>query len=340
VGEIGGDAMRKRTTMKITVLSLLLALVAGSLTASDGDGGYPVAFFQVPIGARPSGMGGAYLAVSNDASGALYNTAGLCSIDRPIFGTSYRALQLDRTLGYATVLFPSRSHSVIGLHWLYAGSGSVRVRDRNGFDLGRDFSVNNHVFGFIFAKKVSDLFSFGTKLNYLHTSFPEVSTYSVSFDFGVMAHLSELINREKRDLFPVQDIQAGLSVKHIAGKYMWNSEKYTQKYTTDSYYGYEQQDKFPIEIGLGVSGKLLKRKLLIATDLRKSEKQHIRFYGGAEYSVTPEFALRTGYSDSRFTAGTGFVFKVAKRSMSINYAFSSDKVEEGSEHIFSFDVLF
>ena len=34
------------------------------------------------------------------------------------------------------------------------------------------------------------------------------------------------------------------------------------------------------------------------------------------------------------------MFKFGERALAIDYAFSSDKVDEGSDHIFSFDLLF
>lgn len=321
------------------LISALVFYIVGSVEAVEADGGYAAAFLQVPIGARPTGMGGAYLAISNDAAGALFNPAGLNTLERPLFGTSYRTMTLDRKLGYATVMFPVRGKSALGIHWLYAGSGSVTVRDRNGLDLGREFSQNTHLFGILFAKRFTDLVAVGTKLNYMQSSIPEVRAFSVAFDFGATFYLSQLINREKRDRFPIQDMQAAIVLKSLSAKLPWNSEKYTRKYEGDTY-AYEQDDKVPAEFGLGISGRLLKRKLVLATDVRKNEKQSMRFHGGAEYYVTPEFALRTGYGDNRFAAGAGFMFKLGSRALAVDYAFSADKADEGSEHIFSIDMLF
>lgn len=320
------------------LVGLILCLAAW-VSAADGDGGYAAAFLQVPIGARPTGMGGAYLALSNDAAGALFNPAGLNTLEKPLFGTSYRAMSLDRTLGYATVILPVRGQSALGIHWLYAGSGSVKVRDANGTYLGREFSQNYHVFGVLFAKRFSDVVAVGTKLSYMQASIPEVKAYSIAFDFGLTFYLSQLISRETRDKQPVKDIQVAVVVKNISAKFPWNSEKYTRKYTTDQY-AYEQDDKVPTDFGLGASARFFKRKLILASDLRKTDKQHVRFHGGAEYYVTPELALRSGYSDKRLTAGAGFMFKLGTRALAIDYAFSSDKVDEGSDHIFSFDLLF
>ena len=318
---------------------VLAGLAATSALAEDGKGGYAGAFLQVPIGARPTAMGGAYTAVADDGAGPLYNPAGIANLKQMLFGSSYRAMQLDRSLTYAIFLVPIQGNSAIGFQWLYAGSGSVTARDDDGYTLDHDISYNNHNFAAVFSKRFERLFSLGAKLNYYHATFPEVSASSIGFGVGMMVYLDQLMDREKRETFPIKDIQVGACVNHLGIKYPWNSQDYNAVYGSGSL-GYEQDDEVPFQIGLGASARFLERKLLVATDVKKNEKQNVRFHAGAEYYVTREFALRTGYGDKRFTAGTGYMFKLQSVTMAIDYAFSTDKVDEGSEHIFWFDLLF
>lgn len=322
----------------VTALVLVSFVLGSSVSAEEFDGGYAAAFLQVPIGARPAGMGGAYRAVSNDAAGPLYNPAGLAKLNRNLFGTAYRAMRLDRVLGYAAATFPVRHQAVLGVNWLYAGSGSVAMRDFDGVRTGSDFSLNQHVFGLVFAKRFERLFAAGVKLNYFHARIPEVTAFSVGFDFGGMFYLNELINRERRDHFPIQDMQAALTIKNIAATYPWNSEKFERAFSTDPR-SYEQDDKVPVEVGLGVSGRLFRKHLLLALDGVKNTKQNPALYAGAEYFVSPELALRAGYADGRLAFGSGYIFKISGHALAIDYAFNSDKADEGSEHLFSLDLL-
>ena len=121
-------------TRYILSFLFLIALCTASVSAADGDGGYAGSYLQVPIGARPTAMGGAYIAVSNDGAGALYNPAGLCEIKKLMFSSSYRAMQLDRKLGYVGLMIPVEGDASIGLQWIYAGSGSVTARDPTYLD--------------------------------------------------------------------------------------------------------------------------------------------------------------------------------------------------------------
>ncbi|HUV31072.1 MAG TPA: PorV/PorQ family protein [Acidobacteriota bacterium] len=323
---------------------LVSAVLIGVLWAcpgrsAEGDGGYAGAFFQVPAGARPTAMGGAYLAVSDDGAAPLFNPAGLANLKRPLVGSSYRAMKLDRSLGYITVMFPVQGSAVVGAHWLYAGSGSVEARDSDGDLLGRDISNNNHQFAAVFAKRFERYLAFGINLGYLYSTMPEINAASVGFDFGLMFYVDQLFDREKREELPVKDIQVGLTFKNVSKRYSWNSETYLAKYTTNAT-GSERDDDVPLEFGLGAAGRFADRRLLLAADVLKNEKQGTQLHAGAEFYVSEEFALRSGYSDGRFTAGTGYMFRLGSRVLLIDYAFTTDKADEGSEHIFSFDVQF
>lgn len=325
---------------KLNVFFFIFAMVtAGSLSAEEADGGYAGAFLQVPIGARPTAMGGAYRAVSNDGAASFYNPAGISSLQRPMFASSYRLMQLDRKLGYAAVMIPVRGEAVIGGRWLYAGSGSVDVRDGDGELLGREFNINNHEFAIIFAKRFETYLSLGANLKYLYSRIPEVGAATVGFDLGVMLHIDYLFNRERRETMSVRDIQIGLVARNLGSHYNWNSESY-DALTTPNPQGREQDDNVPAEIGLGVSARFINRKLLLASDVSKNEEQSPVFRGGAEYFVRPEFSLRAGYGDGYLAAGTGYIFTIGKSVLAIDYAFSAEKAGEGSEHIFSLDLLF
>jgi hypothetical protein len=324
-----------KTLIALTCISVSTAL---PLAADEGNGGYAGSFFQIPLGARPVAMGGAYRSISNDGAGPLYNPAGLSLISHKLFGSSYRVMEQDRRLGYATFAFPVRGQTAIGVHWLYAGSGSVEARDSDGQLLGRDISFNNHEFGIIFAKRFERYFSFGANLNYLQSTFPEEEATSVGFDLGGILFIDELFDRNRREDMAVRDIRAGLTVRHLGKVYKWDSENYNVRYSPGSE-STSQEDRVPIEIGLAASARFLDRKLLVASDLVKIEKQDPVWHVGAEYFVRPEFALRSGYYQGRFTAGTGYVFTIGSTTLAVDYAFTTDRVDEGSEHIISFDLL-
>jgi hypothetical protein len=324
------------------ILSLvLLTLGSGLATAADGDGGYAGAFFQVPIGARPTGMGGAYRAISDDGAGVLFNPAGMAGLQKKTFATSYRAMKLDRKLGYATLLFPAAGNSAIGVHWLYANSGSVARRNNDGDLIGDDLTMHSHDFAIVFAKRFEDFVSVGVKMNYLASRFAEMSTYTVGIDVGALVYVDHIWGRENQVKLPLEDLRIGLTLKYLDADFNWNNEEYVLRYIDgESGLGTEQMDVVPSEFGAGISGRLFDRHLVLASDLVINTEQSAAIHAGAEYFVRPETAVRAGFSNGRLTAGAGHVFKIGKQLLAVDYAFSTDKADEGSEHIFSFDFLF
>lgn len=315
---------------------LLMTFLASSAMAEKPTGGYAGSFLQIPIGARPSSMGGAYIGIANDGAGPLYNPAGISNLQTKMFATSFRTMQLDRKLGYVTMLFPARNNSVIGFSWLYAGSGSVAGRNQDGDLTGEEYTFNNHDIGIVFAKRFTSKYAMGAKFSYLQATLDDLTSFSVSFDFGFMIYVSQFIDREKRDLVAVQDIQIGLVFRNFAANYRWD----TGDLGTTSI-GIIQEDVIPLEGGLGISARFLDRKLLLAADAIYNKEQESRFLLGSEYFVTPEFALRAGFTEgSNFTFGTGYVFNLGNSAIAIDYAFSTQKIDLDSEHIFSFDFLF
>lgn len=324
----------------VTIVCLLIYLSAANVTVADANGGYAGNFLQIPIGARPAAMGGAYLAVSDDGSGPLYNPAGPANLKKKLFTTSYRVMQLDRTLAYASIIFPTKGNSVLGINWLYAGSGSVAARNSVGQLLGHDISFNTHDFGVIFAKRFEDFISAGLKINYYQANFTEISASSIGLDAGVMLYIDQLFDREKRDLMAVQNIQIGVTVKNIGSRYVWNNGDYMLRYRGATVPGSEQSDDVPAEFGLGGSARFFKQSLTLAADVIENAKSGPRFHTGAEYVHDRKAAIRAGLSDGSLTAGGGYLFKFGNQALAIDYAFSTDKAGEGEEHIFSFDLLF
>lgn len=331
--------MKKLTIQKLFLFSALTLLVVSAVHSESEKGGYAGAFWQVPLGARPAAMGGAYIGLADDAAGVFYNPSGITALRQPIFGASYRAMKLDRTLGYIHAAMPVRGEAVIGIGWLYAASGTVAARDNDGDLLGYDVGMNNHDFFITFAKRFEKYLSLGARMSYLYSHFAEMRASAVGFDLGVMLHVSQFFDREKREDMSIQDIQVGLVVRRIESTYRWNNQNYLFEHVGSDITNI-QEDKVPLGVGLGGSARFFERKLVLTSDF--VVKQHLggRIHAGAEYYVTPDFALRGGYSDGRLTAGTGYAFPFGRKTLAIDYAFSTDRADEGVEHLFSFDFLF
>jgi len=78
----------------------------------------------------------------------------------------------------------------------------------------------------------------------------------------------------------------------------------------------------------------------VAVDVEKNFEQNLLVRFGGEYRLNEFFLLRGGLNDGTLTAGAGFNFVLEKLILSVDYAFSNDRVGEGEDHIFTFNISF
>ncbi len=339
--------MKTHNYIFIPIVSIVLLL--SNATAATENGGYAGAFLKLPVEARPAAMGGAYIGVSDDAAGQLHNPAGIQSITEKVFTSSYRAMGLDRKLGFLSVLLPTRRESILGFSWLYAGYGSVEERDKSGNATGNIISSNEHDFGITFAKRFEPFFAMGTKLNYYHKKHVDLSVGSIGIDIGALFFIDSLLDYGTMEGKPVTDIRGGVEVKHLAAKYIWE--------TKGTGLTPSQTDDFATFIGIGGSCRSFNRNLLVAMDVEliaarfpdtsksaqledRVSSNDVLFQMGGEYSFENKYFLRAGLNDGVLTAGGGFRYDFSGVALIINYAFSNDRVGEGDDHIITLDINF
>ncbi|UCD93785.1 MAG: PorV/PorQ family protein [Candidatus Zixiibacteriota bacterium] len=317
---------------KTAVLFAILVLIGFNSGATSEDGGYAGAFLKMTVDAKPAGMGGAYVAVSNEGAGQLHNPAGVQTLTKTVLNSSYRAMKLGRKMGFVSLLFPTRLESALGISWLYAGYGEVERRDGSGYTTGGTISSNEHVFAISFAKRFIPFLGLGTKLNYYHKNVGDVKANSIGVNVGAVLFVDSLYRYGSMEGKFITDINAGLVVNNIAAQYPWETQSEGLSAT--------KTDDFPVVVGLGVSCRALERKLLVAVDAEKNAKQSALVRFGGEYILRDNFLLRAGLNDGTISAGAGFKFDLEKLLLSVDYAFSGDRAGAGEDHIFSFELRF
>jgi hypothetical protein len=332
--------------MKKNLIYINLALLyfASLAVAASESGGYAGAHLKISVEARPAAMGGAYIAISDDAAGQLYNPAGVSAVRQKVFASSYRAMGLDRSIGFISFLLPTKKESALGLSWQFVGSGSVDVRNTSGVNMGTSISSNEHIFSLTFAKQFSPFVGLGTKLNYYmkggssaadeHRSLYDINATSIGINLGTLFYIDSLFEYGSMEGQLFTDIKLGLAFNNLAARYIWGASEVSDLLAAP-------EDKFPIIYGGGLSFRTLQRKLLMAVDLEKVEKRPIIAKFGGEFSYNDQFALRAGLNDGVITAGLGYQFKAGIKNILIfNYAFSGERVGEGNDHLFGFHFKF
>ena len=210
---------------------------------------------QLFIGTRPLSMGGAFIAVADDANAITWNPAGLPGLRRTEFTSTYANLyNLGITQSYMGFVKPFSDRVALGFD-----CSSV------GYD-DNELAYSENKLNFAGGVQPNKLFSFGLNLKYLmRDMLLDEASYGKSSGVGYDAGL--LIQ-------PLKNLKMGLGLYDLGG----TSVSYKDK-TTETILG--QAFKLGISY-MPING------LTIAGDLGD------RFHLGAEYIIASRVSLRAG----------------------------------------------
>ena len=325
MGKVGNIEIGEKMIKKVAGILLLFIFSILSVSfAETGDGGYAGPFRQLGLGARPMGMGGAFVSIADDASGCFWNPAGLVQLEERKAGACYRMMFLDRRMAYVSYVQPAKDEAGIGLAWVNCGVGNVMGRDNKG-EPTEKISNSINSFSLSFSRKFLPWLALGLTLRYTQFNLADINSYGLGFDFGVHTKFKK-------------GLRMGAVVEDIGMKYSWSSGKYWERYDLT---GSSSNEKFPINLRLGASYLTLQEKLLVALDFYKSEHQNLKFSSGGEYWIIENLAGRMGYNRGVFTFGLGFKHYLdEEKNISIDYVFITSRVEERPDHMISMQFGF
>lgn len=279
----------------------------GSVYAESGQAGAAGAYLRMGTGARALGMGGAYVAICDDAYATYWNPAGLTQIRDHQVGSMYAIMTLGRKYNFLNYTQGLGKDWGLGISLVNFGIAEIEERDAQGNLIG-EFEDSQNAYYFSLAKSLKESLSLGINIKYLTHELLDNKATGFGLDAGILFKLTKTLS-------------LGFVLQDIGSKIKWDTPS-----------GHE--DKFPLNIRGGAALKLLKDKLILATDLEKNETQSVKFHAGAEYWITKTFAVRAGYDDHELTAGASF----KTPHFRFDYAFCANKLQEGNTHRIS--VLF
>jgi hypothetical protein len=322
---------------RLCLIAGALLLLAQSVPAREGDGGYAGAFLRMGIGARAKAMGDAFSAVPEDAFAGIYNPALLPHLKGRQVAISFAFLPLDRKLDYIGYAQPIRPKMAEGeeraplragfaLAWIHAGVDGIDGRDMAG-NYTQDYSFSENAFYLSFALCPSDRISIGVNGKILYSRMPGVNndesaltSKGFGVDFG--AYYS-----------PIKDLSLGVVLRDNLSKYTWNTEKVWER-------GTSVNDKFPRVTRLAAAYRPPMHWLLLTAEAEDAKEQNPRYHFGAEASLPDVGALRIGLDDGQPAFGLGFALHLLGKEMLMNYAYVAPGDAPSADHIFSWHFSF
>lgn len=320
-----------KTIVYTLVVVMLLPLM---LAAEDGSGGQPGTFRDLKLGGRASAMGGAYTALAEGGMGFLYNSAGSAQSRKNLFAFSYRAMHLDRRLGFVSYTIPAREQASLSLFWLYAGTKALTGRDNQGYETGENISWSENMLGANFSKQFGKMFSFGAKVFYAQSSIANINAYTAGVDFGGLGKF-DMRKTFFGKYLPL--LRVGLSTENIGANYRWTTTDYWT--TQGQSQGSTFEESFPVNFRLGLALEQ-PNKYVLSADFELDTKSVFRSNFGGEINLNRMIALRAGLDDAHPTFGFGLFKVMSGFGMKIDMSYLLDKVGEGDDLLISFDLIF
>ena len=303
-------------------------------------GEYTNDFLRIGVGARPLAMGGAYVALANDASAFYWNPAGMSQSDRislhfdhvPMFGGIAQYNAANVSLGFYKKF-------AVGLSWIRLGVDDIpRYGSLQGTQFERltqaTYRSTGEATGYFGDMENAVMVSFSRSLFYdvyFGTGFSD-NKIPVEISFGLTG---KYINHKLDDKKGTgQGLDAGVLLRATSVQKAYNDAKTwlgfglmardlsRTKMVWDTANNHQDEVDLTLQSGLALSHFIN----LLATRFTVSFDQEFGYYDdshlGAETTFFNVLSLRSGYYNEHFSVGAG----ISLMGFTIDYALVTNEL--------------
>jgi len=321
-----------------SVLALILIIVvplsAQRISSSSiSKVGTTVAqFLKIDVSARSIGMGGSFVAVSNDASAIYINPAGLARVNGYQAMFTHTEWIAGTNYDFGAVALNLTDIGSIGLMVSSFSSGDMEVTTTSDPDgTGEFFDVQDLLVGLSYSRNLTDNFSIGFTGKFIYQKIWRSDASTFALDVGTLFDT------------PFWGVVLGTSIRNFGANMKLEGRDSKFAYDPDSRNTgnvnvvnaeYELKD-YPIplyfQVGLSKTLELSEQnKLIIAVDAVTPNDNYEAVNTGFEYAWNEAVFLRAGYkslfqddSEEGMTAGIGFNLRLeGTMKLQLDYAYA------------------
>ncbi|MGE5400480.1 MAG: PorV/PorQ family protein [Ignavibacteriales bacterium] len=314
--------------MNRNILKLIMILICGTniLMAQSKVGTTVANFLTIPVGPRATGMGGAFVAVANDATTAYWNPGGLSRLSSSEFSVVHSEWLVGTSLNWLGVAIKFDADNTLGLsvNQLAYGKEDITTVDQpNG--TGQTWDAQDIAFSLSYARNLTDRFSIGGSVKYIQQRIYNESASAFALDIGL------LFTTQLKGLRIGMNISNFGTEMQLSGKdllqpvdidpaHTGNNDNIVSDLGTDSW-------TLPLvfTVGLGMDAYETEDwKWTVATDAVYPNNQTSYLNAGTELTWSKIISLRVGYNS--FLKGGGSLTKKATEEgltagLGLNYNF-------------------
>ncbi len=334
----------------VAALWVAQAGLAGAQDTVNKAGTTAAKFLSIPIGARALAMGGAYVAVADDATGAYWNPGFLGHLEKSEIYFMHSEYFADITLDYVSFVYPVSGFGTVGLSLTALGLGDMTITtvdDPEGLNTG-EFSAASFAIGLSYGRQLTDAFAIGGTFKYVSESIWNSKASGIALDVGTIFTT------------PFRGIRLGVSISNFGQKMQFSGDDLLVQQDIDptingnntSVNARLATDRFdlPLSLRIGAAYDALKTdnsRLTVEVDGLHPNDNSESVNAGAELALLKErFFLRGGYrnlflddNENSYSAGFGLRYAAPSVTFRFDYAYSDLKHLQGI-HQFGFSVVF
>ncbi|RMG30228.1 MAG: hypothetical protein D6732_16395, partial [Methanobacteriota archaeon] len=305
---------------------------AQNVTSVNRVGTTAAPFLKIGAGARPIGMGGAYVALANDVTAVYWNPAGLTHVPgsgEAIF--NHAAWLAETDYNFAAASINVSGFGSVGLQVISLSTPEEEVRTYlQPEGTGQKWSGNFIAAGISYARQLTDRFSIGFTGKFVQEKIFNARAQGAAFDLGILyrtpvnsltigasiTNFGTKMQLDGRDLFFNEDppITPPGGVSEVPAKYR------TEKFD------------LPLNLRFGIAWEALRTKdytILIVMDGTQPNDNTEYVNSGIEVGILNAIFLRAGYkswmkenSEEGLTFGAGIKYDAVGTNLKFDFGWA------------------
>ncbi len=321
---------------KIFFVAILLSFLYNVANAQYAEniskrGTSAAPFLKVSQGARATGMGGAFVAVADDASSIYWNVAGIARLGKNSIVFDHTEWIADLQYNFLAGIIDIGNLGTLGVSLIASDYGEMNVTTVDEPEgTGQVFTVKDIAVSLAWAINLTEDFAIGFNPKIVYEGIWETSAYSFGIDMGVLYKT------------PFDGFTLGMSIKNFSSKMKFtgtseivlydpapnttgNNDRIPAEISTESW-------SLPLVFTLGLSYKALDsdmHQLIFDIDAHHPSDNYENLSLGGEYVFNEILSFRAGYkslfmkeTDESFTLGVGLNQRILGNiAFHINYAY-------------------
>ena len=295
--------------LRLFLIVVLISGIGWRLARSDNYYGLANDYLQYGAGARSLAMGGAYVALADDASAPYWNPACLTQIEEHQFLSMYAPFFEGTSYNFLSYVHPLRRIGSVGISDVLLHSGGYEEVDISLGVIGANKSIFKNAVIISYANRIHRDISVGANLKLIHERVMRYTGNGQGVDLGILYE-------------PIDELNIGLTLQNVI------QPKVTLR---------DEPDVYKVNLKGGLAVNAFSGRLTLSADINKLVDEKAYFCGGIEVcpwekvgSSLRRVDLRAGFNHLQsFTCGIGLKIKF----FSVDYAFNSHEL--GNLHKFA-----